>query len=433
MTRNKMIYKIILVCLAVFVMVSILSGCGRTPEIITKKLKVWVFSEDYADALGHAFAADHPSADFAPEFILVDVAGLPKRLSEAEETGDGLPDVIMLSPDILPRMLESGALAELAALGLTPERDRYFHYTYDMGLDGVGVLRAAPWQANPCMFFYRRSMARVYLGSDDPDIIAPMLADWDGFYTAALTISQESDGKTRMTAGLDDLLRPQLASGGFCWLREDGSLNMTPEVVSLFDIAASLVSQRLVWQAEQWSEAWVAGMSDPASVFGYFLSPIELRYVLKRAAGGTTAGEGSFGDWAAAPGPAARNQGGVWLAAYSGTKLPQEAGIFIGYFTSEREAMRKYSLQTGQFSSDVNVSEQIKFDPQFSEPILAGQNYYPVAVESAVRITARKATRYDSSLDIAFCEEAAAYATGQKTLEQAAADFRATAEGIINS
>ena len=112
--------------------------------------------------------------------------------------------------------------------------------------------------------------------------------------------------------------------------------------------------------------------------------------------------------------------------------MKKEAALFLSYFTAEQEAMRRYCLQTGQFSPNRNVVEQIRFDPQFGELFLSGQNYYYLLAAAAEKIPPAPVTVYDRPLTIEFISSARAYASGELTKEQALSRFEANAGQIMS-
>ena len=335
-----------------------------------------------------------------------------------------LPDVFMLAPDQLPAYIESSVTADLGALGITLDPNRYYGYTIDAATNSQGQLRAACYEADPGLFFYRRSLARYYLGTDDPAQIQERLSDWESFYETAALLGEESHNNTRMVMGVDELMMAYLADIS---LVSEGQLHIGPEAKEFMEYCRRLASEGLIHNAQQWSEAWVAGMSDPQSVFGYFSSGLGMENVLRACCGGTIAGEGSFGDWAAVPGPAPYNWGGCWLAVYSGSEMAEDAAMFIEYFTCEEEAMRTDCLISGAFSANRTVVEQIKFDSQFSESFLSAQNCYSMMAQTADGISMGALTSYDPVLRTLFAQCVSDYAFDYRSREQALSDFEQTA------
>ncbi len=421
--------------LAVFsALIMLLSCVGCSAETETaeakEKLVVWVHSQQTAELMSGVFLSDNPGIEWELDIKAVDSGNLYDEYLEAEAEGK-LPDVILLSPDNLGKFLDSGKLADLIVSGLEPNPERYYSYAYNMGFDSSNVLRAMCWQADPTLFFYRRSIAKYYFGTDEPAEIEKKLSTTDSFMETARALKDSSGGKTKIVAGTQDLLNVYLSADTNGWTDDLGSLIIGSTAESFLDLAAQMEKEDLTWGAEQYSQAWLSGISDGQSVFGYFTSGIGLDSILKKACGGSVSGEGTFGDWAAVPGFSGCNLGGCWMAMSETSTHKDEALYFISYFTCETEAMKKYFLASGDFCANSIVSEQIQYDPQFTESFLGGQNYYSLLTESAERIPVKKIGKYDSMINAAFSDCVQAYSQEYKSREQAIEDFRTTVNQII--
>lgn len=425
------IIKIIALLIALCTLLSCI-GCAEEGENTTqgKTVTAWVYSEQVAQLMGSTFKSDNPGLEWNLDIKAVDAGDFEEEFAKAEAEGK-IPDIVLLSPENLAKYLESGKLCDLVALGLEPDPDRYYSYAYDMGFDSTNSQRAMCWQADPILFFYRRSIAKYYLGTDDPAEISQMVSSFDSFIETAIKLKEASGGATRILAGTEDLLYVYMNSEN--WIDENGRFAITDEAEKFIDTAYTMENESLTWGAQQYSQAWLSGISDGQSVFGYFMSGIGLDNVLKKACGGDIAGEGSFGDWAAAVGFSSCNMGGSWMAIPEDAKNKEEALYFVSYFTCETEAMKKYFLASGDFCANTIVSEQIQFDPQFTESFLGGQNYYSLLADSAEHIPSKKAGKFESRITSAFAENVTAYTQGYKTREQAIEDLKKTAEQIINA
>ena len=404
-----------------------LAGCGAKDDS-RPVLNVWVYSDEYARQIEHAFEADMSSASWRPEITVVTAAELDERIEQAAKK-DELPDVFMLSPDSLRKYVESDITADLSELGLSYSPSTYYDYTIAVGTDSAGTLKAACWQPDPGLFFYRRSLAKAYLGTDSPDEVGEMLSTWDGFLTTARSIRELSRGKTSMVVGTEDIMRAWLGSDQNGW-ESDGRMALSGTAADFLDYAKTMADEELIYDAQQWSASWVAGMSDPQSVFGYFSSGLGMKDVLKKACGGSVAGYGSYADWACVRGPSAYNWGGCWFAVSSTSRMKKQASVFLEYFTCEKEAMQRNFLIDGAFSANRTVVETIKYDSQFGDPFLAGQNYYAVQAEVADEITMTRLTERTSFIDNAFSECVRAYVFDGQSRDDALADFAKRVQAV---
>ena len=387
-------------------------------------LNVWVFSDEYKTAFDRATADSLTSIDWQLNTVVVGAEEMELLINGQSDRLSVLPDVFMLSPDDLPRFIESEVTADLGAIGLFYDENRYYSYTVDAGTNSTGILKAACYEPDPGLFFYRRSLAEYYFGTDEPDQIQEMISDWDGFYQTALKLDDLSQGTTRMVMGTDELMCAYLAD---IPLVSGGKLHISQQAQDFIDFCRSMADEQLMYNASRWSEAWIAGISDPQSVFGYFSSGLGMENILKPCSEGTVNGEGSYGDWAAVPGPAPYNWGGCWLAVRQGSPMTEEALTFIEYFTAEEEAMRTDRLISGSFSANRTVTDQIKFDSQFSESFLSAQNCYSLMAQTADDIKMGSLTPYDSVLRMLFADCVSDYAFDLATREQALADFERSA------
>ena len=425
----RRIISLILTAATLFSVTAVLGSCGGKSRII-----VWVYSDEYRAELENFLKTTPLDLSFTASIRAVNSSDFAGELQKAIDSGRDIPDVFMLSPDNIRQYIESDLTADVSALGLEVTIEKYFPYVAQAATDSRGRVKAVGWQADPGIFMYRRSMAKAYLGTDNPDQIQSMLSGWDGFYDVARKIYEVSDGKTRMLAGQEDMLRPFIASDTQPWVR-DGKLILSPRKQAYVDYLQKMASGHLMYTAEQWSEAWLGGISDTQSVFGYFSSGICMLYVMKKACGGKMNGEGSYGDWAVVPGPANYCWGGSWFAAYGSGEHLDEAGDFISLFTgctddeTRLDQSVRYFRTTREFAASSEIVSLVRYDPQFEDPFIGGQNYYQQLCEAAKGISMKNITIYDSGITDIFNKYMNQCAGGLKTADQALSDFR-TSVGI---
>ena len=424
---NKFLRRIIALITAAAMsvaMLAALSSCGGKSKII-----VWVYSDEYRAELEEFLRTTPLRLSFDAKIRAVNSADFADELQKAVDSGEDVPDVFMLSPDNIKKYIESDVTADVSELGLEVTIERYFPYVAQAATDSHGHVKAVGWQADPGIFMYRRSMAKAYLGTDNPDEIQAMISDWDGFYATAKKVSEASEGKTRMLAGQEDMLRPFLASDDKPWVA-DGKLVFSQCKQAYVDYLQKMAGDHLIYTAEQWSEAWLGGISDTQSVFGYFSSGICMLYVMKKACGGKMKGEGSYGDWAVVPGPSDYCWGGSWFAAYGESRHKDEAGDFISLFTgctddqTRLDQSIRYFRTSGEFAASSEIVSQVRYDPQFEDSFIGGQNYYQQLSVAAQGITMNGMTTYDSDILAIFSTYMNQCAGGLKTADQAVSDFK---------
>jgi maltose-binding protein MalE len=412
----------------------ILLSCACKESDTQRVLSVWVYSEEYKKIV--EYAVNNSGTNFAVplDITVVESSKLSEQLALAEQN-DLLPDVVMLSPDNMGKFINSDSSLPLSDSDLSSglsavEQEDYYSYALDLGRDYGGNLKALCMNFDPGIFLYRRSMAKAYFGTDSPELVSAMLSSWDSFLGTAELVKLSSDGKTRIVAGHEDLIRPFFSSG-FGWVNKSGDLSVPAAAADYLDFAEVMTEREYSYSAAQWSQAWLAGMNDPQAVFGYFLSGMGIKYILEPACNEK---DGSFGDWAAVAGPSPYSWSGAWLSIHSKSDMKKESAELLRLLTADGDTVEKHCRYSRLFSARRDTAERIKSNSQFQAPVLAGQNYYEVMYDSAARMnTAKGATEYDSIVRAALYDCANSVTSGQKSRADALMEFSATVKAAVSA
>jgi hypothetical protein len=94
----------------------------------------------------------------------------------------------------------------------------------------------------------------------------------------------------------------------------------------------------------------------------------------------------------------------------------------IEWLTMDDGFLERWARDTGDFVSNTAVVSRIQGD--FREPFLGGQNHYAAFAEMARGIDGRLTQGTDQAIEGLFQEALTAYVEGEKTKDQALADFR---------
>ncbi len=110
-------------------------------------------------------------------------------LQQASAEADDKIDIFLAETDYLVKYIDKDidVAIPLKDLGIDPDSDLsdQYQYTKDAACDVDGVQRATGWQGCPGVFIYRRDIAKEVFGTDDPDEIHALVADWDKYNEAA--------------------------------------------------------------------------------------------------------------------------------------------------------------------------------------------------------------------------------------------------------
>jgi ABC-type glycerol-3-phosphate transport system substrate-binding protein len=327
------------------------------------------------------------------------------------------------------KYVESGQLLDLSDI-YQRNKDKLLAYPVEIGTFNDRVYGMS-WQACPGAFFYRRSIAKKYLGTDDPAIVQTYFTDFSKFMETADLLKQRSNGTAVVVASRGDLFNVFVDGRSQPWV-VNGRLVIDPVMIQYMEMQKQIFENGYDAKVNQWGDGWFNAMRDEQKdeqgrtyeAFGYFLPTWGLHYVLKPNA------EATAGDWAMIAGPKSYRWGGTWLGAYKGTKRVDEVKQMIEWLTTDDAFLEQYAKDSGDVVSNVNVMNKIS--GTFSEPFLGGQNHYAAFVAMAQNVDGKLLQGSDQTINTIFAEEVTAYVLGEKTMEAAIADFRRQVSTALN-
>ncbi|OQA63134.1 MAG: putative arabinose-binding protein precursor [Spirochaetes bacterium ADurb.Bin269] len=413
--------KFLVVCAAAAVL---LSGCAKKAETAKQAesagpLVVWSFTDEIKNMIDKYYLVDYP--DKKIEYSLTPTDQFPNKLDPVLASGSGAPDVFALEDAFVRKYIESGLLLDLSDIA-AEVKGKSLAYPIEVG-SYEGKVYGLSWQATPGAMFYRRSLAKKYLGTDDPKEVQKYMSSLDKFVETAGVLKSKSGGKCVVVSSTGDMFMPFKGARKDPWV-VGGKLVIDPAMVSYMEMAKTLRDKGYEGRSQQWSEGWFNGMKGTlkdesgkdVEVFSYLLPTWGLHYVLKTNAPDTS------GDWAMIPGPAPYRWGGTWIAAYKGTKNVAAAKEFIKYVTSSDSFLERWAKDTGDVVSNTVVTAKIK--DSYSEPFLGGQNHYAEFVDMAKNVDGKLTQGTDQAIEALFNEAVISYVEGEKSKDKAIADFK---------
>lgn len=410
---------IALLVIAGIVLVACGGGEKKADPAAATKLVVWSFTDEIGKMTDTYYKPAH--TDMTVEYSLTPTEQFPNKLDPVLTSGQGAPDVFGLEDAFVRKYVESGLLLDITDV-YEKVKDKVLKYPVDVGSYN-GKVYGLSWQATPGAMFYRRSLAKQYFGTDDPVEVQKHFVNVDEFLKSADELKAKSGGKCMVVSTTGDLFKPFQGGRKSPWV-VDGKLVIDDSMLRYMDTAKTLKDKLEEGRVAQWSEGWFAGMNgtlkdekgNPIEVFSVFLPTWGLHYVLKTNAPDTA------GDWAMIQGPLPYRWGGTWIGAWKGTKNPEGAKEFIRYLATDDTFLESWAKDSGDFVSNMSVVNKIK--DSYSEPFLGGQNHYAAFAEMAPHVDGSKTQGTDQAIEAIFNEAATAYVNGEKTRDQAIADFK---------
>lgn len=419
-------------------------------------LKIWSFTTEL-NTMAVAYKEAHPEVNVEYTMIPMTNGEYQTKVKAAISSGD-VPDVIALEAAFVRDYVESDFLLPLDDLVPQAKSIEVYPFVLDVGTF-EGTTKAFSYQATPGAVFYRRSIAKKYLGTDDPVKVQEMMKDMDSFKEVAKILHDKSNGDVFAVCSSGDFNNLFFANRETPWV-VDGELNIDQKVYDMIETAKEFRDNGWEAQATQWGQGWFAGMNDslvdaagnPKQVFAYFLPTWGLPYVLmpnatQKVVDNTTVGESTVGDWACINGPMPYYWGGTWMGVMDSSKNVATAKSFIEFATLNESTLKNWALGkytndylkkidpnigdsqsqgAGDFVCSQKVVREItsQFDNAETSAFLAGQNSYSGFAKAAPAISLKLMQGTDDAIQRSLNDPLNNYVEGKSTLDECIAAFK---------
>ena len=145
------------------------NGTANAGADANKNLVVWSFTDELEGMINDenfGYKKAHP--DMTVEYSLTPTDQFPNKLDPVLASGNGAPDVFALENAFVRKYIEEGPELLLPLDDVYAEvKDKMADYPMQIGSYNGHVYGMA-WQVCPGAVFYRRSLAKQILGTDDP-------------------------------------------------------------------------------------------------------------------------------------------------------------------------------------------------------------------------------------------------------------------------
>ncbi len=436
--------KSILIVVSMLMVFSMLLPACK-PKELTGTLNVWSFTNEIR-TMAIAFQGKHPGVKVVYTMIPMTNGEYQTKVKAAAGTTDS-PDVVALEAAFVREWVESDLLDNLNSLLPLTKTLKTYPAVVDVGTFD-GVAKGFSYQATPGAFFYRRSIAKECLGTDDLVEVQAMVADMTKFVETAAKIKDCGTGDYYTVGTSAELLNPFLTNRAQPWIVDD-TLVIDPKIVDFVHFAKMMRDNAYESGANQWTEGWFAGMNDtlvsadgtPKKVFSYFLPTWGLPYVLIPNSVPSSGGTGTGGDWAMINGPLAYQWGGTWVGVLKGSPNSELGKEFVKFVALDEENLTNWATgvytneylkaidpttpedqkqAAGDFVSSQVVVEKItsSFDNSTLATFLGGENSYGAFGAAAPRVNGKLMTGSDDAIQRALQSELATYLNGDITEAQ---------------
>lgn len=384
---------------------------AETNTDLSGTLEVWGWTTDPQYQI-EAFEKAYPNVTVNYTMIGTDYDTKMQTIVDNRTEG---PDVFYADVKTVKNYIESDAWETLTDDPYNIDVSDSEDYTVKLGSDSDGNVKALSYQATPGGFWYKRDLAKKYLGTDDPDEISEMLSTTEGMLDVAEKLKEGSNGETHMFASYKDLW--QFANYGMrsvAWV-DGNKFQMDDYIPEFFDLAKTVRDNGYDAKIDTWSEAWYASCADD-SVFGYAEPTWGLQYVIQ------TGAPDSEGNWGIASMPAAYFNGGSYLGIYQESQNKELAAEYVKFVCTNKDFLTQYANDKGDYTSLKSVNKEIA-DSGYEESWCAGQNTFKFFSDQMDKINTDIVTKYDDTIGNLMLNNVDLYLNGQLDKDAAIAQF----------
>ena len=385
---------------------------AETNTDLSGTLEVWGWTTDPQYQI-EAFEKAYPNVTVNYTMIGTDYDTKMQTIVDNRTEG---PDVFYADVKTVKNYIESDAWETLTDDPYNIDVSDSEDYTVKLGSDSDGNVKALSYQATPGGFWYKRDLAKKYLGTDDPDEISEMLSTTEGMLDVAEKLKEGSNGETHMFASYKDLW--QFANYGMrsvAWV-DGNKFQMDDYIPEFFDLAKTVRDNDYDAKIDTWSEAWYASCADD-SVFGYAEPTWGLQYVIQ------TGAPDSEGNWGIASMPAAYFNGGSYLGVYQESQNKELAAEYVKFVCTNKDFLAQYAKDKGDYTSLKSVNKEIA-DSGYEESWCAGQNTFKFFSDQMDKINTDIVTKYDDTIGNLMLNNVDLYLNGQLDKDAAIAQFK---------
>lgn len=394
---------------------------------------VWGWNADFVNIIP-SIEANYP--ELAERLVFVNTGGSDYYQDKVDEiladpSNELYPDLMLLEVDYVQKYVNSDYLLDVADLGIAAaDMTQMYEYNVQMGTDGDGATRALFWQATPGSFQVRADLAEKYLGTTDSDELQEKyFASWDKIVDAAKLVNEASEGKVKLLSGYSDTIRVFLNSARQVgWYDENDVIQVDELMYDYMELCKTLYADDSTYNTTQWGTDWAAQKDgdgvDSEAVLAYCGCPWYTYWSLTDTWENNTI---------LVQGPAQFYWGGTGLAATAGCSDTEMAGTLLKAITCDTDFMIDINEHTGDYVNNMAAIDYLLAnDIGNSTRMFGDQNLIGFYKASASAIDASNVTDVDQKTQTLFQTQVDAYAMGQKDLETAIADFKASVHDLYS-
>lgn len=397
----------------------------------SQKLVVWTLSNDLVQ-FADKFCEQND--DVQIETVVIAPADYTTKIQSAMRGKSKEPDIIVGEPQMLENMYEAGYFEDLDQEPYNAQdyANDMVDYAWKVGQDSDGIQRTISYQITPAGVYYRRDIAQEVFGTDDPEEIGKLFADYDKIRETGETLKEKG---YRIFASDGEMV---YFTGNSPWV-VDGALNLDQSRLDYMDLCVDLYQNDMTAYVDAWSTTWYQAMGGPVPIIDASTSVWDDEAMEEAAKSGDTTEIFAYGlpswgvltmrdnvgdlsgKWGICAGPEAGFGGGTYLGISVMSENKELAWDFIKFCTLTEDTLDWWIENSqGDVVSYKPVLEKHKED---ENEIYGGEKLYDFFLAQAEDIDYSAITRYDDALKKAWQEAITSIKTETMDKESAINNF----------
>ena len=443
---KKRLARILAVALAAS---TVLTGCGggggkkpaggKAPEKqeitedVTKtegEINVWTnLSQDEMNFYVEEFNKIVPG-------VKVNVTVMPSKeyrtkLQNAFRTGTKAPDVatfeisdygVYRDTDMLENLSQEQYGGDEISKNMIP-------YVDELSRDGEGNVKGLSWQSTPGGFWYKKALAKEYLGTDDPQELAEMLSSWDKIMEVGKQVYEKSGGKISLLDDVESVLQLYASYKGQAWVDENNHIIDDSHMLEMYEMIDKVAKDHVDARADMWSAGWTSGMYAKDMFILTCLPTWGLNFCIKPGIPADEM-EKAANTWGYMQAPIPYQNGGTWYGMYSKSENKDAAWAWIKTMTANEDYLVNGLANTwGDFPGYIPAIERC-IEEGHTDIVTGDQQYFADFYETAKNVKGDPLTKYDRQAWASATAQMDLVANGQATPEQAVKNFKEEMKNI---
>lgn len=405
----------------------------KDPASYEANLTMMVHTTDQPNYMIEKFNEIYPNIHI--ELVVVPAGEQQEKIMNMVAAGDDVPDLFTSRTQFVKAIVNSDQYyADLNAepYNATDWTSSIEPYVVEVGTDSQGALRALSWQCPVGGIYYRRSLAKEFFGTDDPQEMSEKFSSFENILETAREISEKTNGEVKFDGdALTDLSYLTMTNAGGYMI--GNVLNTGEEVKAMFELAKTMYEEDLTGKFYNDAQSSVAAKSEGkifADVKPTWGLTNDILINLPEQAG----------DWGLAAGPYPYTGGGTWIGISKTTEHQEEAYLFLKFILTNEDFIYDYAVNFGDYVSNVKVQQKVAALPEEEASklniftFLGGQNAYEYwNGELAKGVNATAFSPYDEFFSKYLLAAMEAYAVGNLSLDEAIAQYQSECQNYAPS